>query len=415
MTRQREEIGEMSYPLFTHRETDRASERWRWCPLRQRVSAAGERAPQREKDALTFEFFDAGHVLGSSGIFLRAGGQTVFYTGDVNFDDQTIMQAAPFPEDCGGLGAGPLASMIIMQEFGRNLVVEPFFETIVLAGGLIEQAGTSAQRGEFLPEITAGNAIWVLAWAEGRSRYDLNNVATVAARHGSEYVLSGTKAAVIGAPWADKLIVSARTSGDPRDRGGVSLFIVDRQSANLHLQSFKTIDGRRAAEITLKGVRIPASRMLGEEGKGVAILEACRDRAIAALCAEAVGAMTELNSATLEYTKTRKQFGVALGTFQVLQHRMVDMFIALQESISLTQHLNLTLAENEPGCSKLASGAKSKVGEAARFVGEQAVQLHGGMGMSDELNIGHYFKRIASINIQFGDPTYHLLRYAREN
>jgi len=211
------------------------------------------------------------------------------------------------------------------------------------------------------------------------------------------------------------LIVSARTSGDPRDRGGVSLFIVDRQSANLHLQSFKTIDGRRAAEITLKSVRVPASRMLGEEGEGVAILEACRDRAIAALCAEAVGAMTELNSATLEYTKTRKQFGVALGTFQVLQHRMVDMFIALQESISLTQHLNLTLAENEPGCPKLASGAKSKVGEAARFVGEQAVQLHGGMGMSGELNIGHYFKRIASINIQFGDPTYHLLRYAREN
>ena len=323
--------------------------------------------------------------------------------------------AAPFPEDFGGLGAGPLASMIIMQEFGRSLVVEPFFETIVLAGGLIEQAGTSAQREEFLPEIAAGKTIWALAWAEGRSRYDLDNVATVAERHGNEYVLSGTKAAVIGAPWADKLIVSARTSGGPRDRDGVSLFVVERQSANLHLQSFKTIDGRRAAEVTLKGVRVPASRILGKEGEGFGILEACRDRAIAALCAEAVGAMTELNSATLEYTKTRKQFGVALGTFQVLQHRMVDMFIALQESISLTQHLNLTLAENEPGCSKLASGAKSKIGEAARFVGEQAVQLHGGMGMSDELNIGHYFKRIASINIQFGDPTYHLLRYAREN
>lgn len=323
--------------------------------------------------------------------------------------------AAPFPEELGGLGAGPLASMIIMQEFGRHLVVEPYFEAIVLAGGLVEQAGTSGQCKEFLPEIMAGKAIWALAWAEGRSRYDLNNVATVAERQGNEYVLSGTKAAVIGAPWADKVIVSARTSGGPRERGGVSLFIVDRQSANLHLQSFKTIDGRRAAEITLKSVRVPASRMLGEEDEGIAILEACRDRAIAALCAEAVGAMIELNSATLEYTKTRKQFGVALGTFQVLQHRMVDMFIALQESISLTQHLNLTLAENEPGCSKLASGAKSKVGEAARFVGEQAVQLHGGMGMSDELNIGHYFKRIASINIQFGDPTYHLLRYAREN
>ncbi len=323
--------------------------------------------------------------------------------------------AAPFPEEFGGLGAGPLASMIIMQEFGRNLVVEPFFETIVLAGGVIEQAGSSTQREALLPEIAAGKATWALAWAERGSRYDLNKVTTVAERHGDEYVLSGDKVAVIGAPWADKLIVSARTSGDPRDRGGVSLFIVDRQSANLHLQSFRTIDGRCAAEITLKGVRVPASRMLGEEGKGVAILEACRDRGIAALCAEAVGAMTELNSATLEYTKTRKQFGVALGTFQVLQHRMVDMFIALQESISLTQHLNLTLAENEAGCSKLASGAKSKVGEAARFVGEQAVQLHGGMGMSDELNIGHYFKRIAAINIQFGDPTYHLLRYAREN
>ncbi len=323
--------------------------------------------------------------------------------------------AAPFPEDFGGLGAGPLASMIIMQEFGRNLVVEPFLETIVLAGGTIEQAGTRAQREEFLPEIEAGKAIWALAWAEGRSRYDFNSVATVAERHGDEYVLSGSKAAVIGAPWADRLIVTARTSGGLRERGGVSLFVVDRQSANLHLQSFKTIDGRRAAEITLTDVRVPASRMLGEEGEGVAILEACRDRAIAALCAEAVGAMIELNSATLEYTKTRKQFGVALGTFQVLQHRMVDMFIALEESTSLTQHLNLTLAENEPGCSKLASGAKSKVGEAARFVGEQAVQLHGGMGMSDELNIGHYFKRIASINIQFGDPTYHLLRYAREN
>ena len=322
--------------------------------------------------------------------------------------------AAPFSEDLGGLGEGVLANLIIMQEFGRHLVVEPFFETVVLAGGLIEQAGTKAQREEFLPEITVGKATWALAWTEGRSRYDFNNVSTVAERHGGEYVVSGAKAAVIGAPWADRLIVSARVSGDPRDRSGVSLFMVERQSAGLHLQSFKTINGRRAAEISLRGVRVPASRMLGEEGNGVAILEACRDRAIAALCAEAVGAMTELNSATLEYTKTRKQFGVALGTFQVLQHRMVDMFIALQESISLTQHLNLALADNEPGSSRLASAAKSKVGDAARFVGEQAIQLHGGMGMSNELNVGHYFKRIAAINIQFGDPTYHLMRYTRE-
>jgi alkylation response protein AidB-like acyl-CoA dehydrogenase len=207
--------------------------------------------------------------------------------------------------------------------------------------------------------------------------------------------------------------VSARTSGGPRDHAGVSLFVVDRQSAGLHLQSFRTIDGRRAAEITFKDVSVPAGNLLGNEGDGVAALEACRDRAIAALCAEATGAMGVLNTATLDYSKTRKQFGVTLGTFQVLQHRMVDMFIALEEATSLMQHLNLSVVDGDPHLSKLASGAKSKIGEAARFVGEQAIQLHGGMGMSDELNVGHYFKRIAAINIQFGDPTYHLLRYAR--
>jgi len=323
--------------------------------------------------------------------------------------------AAPFQESSGGLGGGPLATMIVMREFGRNLVVEPFLETVVLAGGLIEEIGLPAQREAFLPQIMAGESIWALAWAEGRSRYDFNNVTTTARRQGEDYVLSGTKATVIGAPWADKLIVSARTSGETRDRGGISLFVVDRQSANLHLQSFKTIDGRRAAEITLMNVRVPASQLLGTEGEGVAALEACRDRAIAALCAEAVGAMSELNSATLEYSKNRKQFGVAIGAFQVLQHRMVDMFVALEESTSLTQSLTLNLTAGDPHKSKLASGTKSKVGYAARFVAEQAIQLHGGMGMSDELNIGHYFKRISAINLQFGDPTYHLMRYAQQS
>jgi alkylation response protein AidB-like acyl-CoA dehydrogenase len=323
--------------------------------------------------------------------------------------------AAPFQESSGGLGGGSLATMIVMQEFGRSLVVEPYFETIVLAGGLIEDVASPEQRQEFLPKIMEGEAIWALAWAEGRSRYDFNNVTTTARRQGDKFVLSGTKAAVVGAPWADKLIVSARTSGGPRDRVGVSLFVVDRHSPNLHLQSFKTIDGRRAAELTLMDVEVPVSQVLGIEGEGVVALEACRDRAIAALCAEAVGAMSVLNSATLEYSKARKQFGVALGTFQVLQHRMVDMFIALEEAISLTQHLNLSLGAQESNGSKLASGAKSKVGYAARFVAEQAVQLHGGMGMSDELNVGHYFKRISSINVQFGDPAYHLMRYAQQS
>ena len=322
--------------------------------------------------------------------------------------------AAPFSEESGGLGGGPLATMIIMREFGRHLVVEPFFETVVLAGGLLEAAGTPAQHEKFLSPIMTGQSVWALASTEEKSRYDLASVATSAKRHGDHYVLTGAKTAVVAAPWADYLIVSARISGDKRARDGVSLFIVDRHSANLDLRSFKTIDGRRAAEIALDRVQVPADHLLGREGEGVAILEACRDRAIAALCAEALGAMGELNSATLEYAKTRTQFGKALGTFQVLQHRMVDMFIALEEATSLTQYLNLSIANGEPQVSRIASGAKTKVGYAAKFVAEQAVQLHGGMGMTDELSVGHYFKRITSINVQFGDPSYHLTRYARQ-
>lgn len=319
--------------------------------------------------------------------------------------------AAPFAEDVGGLGGGTLATMIAMEEFGRHLVVEPYFETVALAGGLIEHAGTPAQKALHLPGIMGGETVWALAWAEQRSRYDFHHVGTTASRRGDDYVLKGIKRTVIAAPWADTLIVSARTSGDQRDRAGVSLFMINRRSANLHLQSFKTIDGRRAAEVMLDGVVVGSEQMLGTEGGGVDLLEACRNRAIAALCAETVGAMSELNDATLDYAKTRKQFGVALGTFQVLQHRMVDMFIAHQESVSLMQHLNLSLAE-KADCSRIASGAKSKIGYAAKFVAEQAVQLFGGMGMTDELNVGHYFKRIASFNIQFGDPAFHLTRFA---
>ncbi|QHP71235.1 pimeloyl-CoA dehydrogenase small subunit [Bradyrhizobium sp. LCT2] len=318
--------------------------------------------------------------------------------------------AAPFSEDFGGLGGGPLSTMIIMHEFGRHLVVEPFVETVVLAGGLLDRVGSAEQKQGFIPEIVAGNKIWALAWIEKGSRFDLASVTTAVRREGNSYVLTGAKTAVMAAPWADYLIVSARTSGQQRDRSGVSLFVVDRRAANLDLQSFKTIDGRRAAEISLRGV---AGQLLGEEGAGLAALESCRDRAIGALCAEAVGAMSELNAATLDYSKTRKQFGTTIGSFQVLQHRMVDMFIAHQEALSLMQHLTLSLDAGEAGVSRLASGAKSKIGYAGRFISDQAVQLHGGMGMTDELNVGHYFKHISSINIQFGDPAFHLLRYAQ--
>ena len=317
---------------------------------------------------------------------------------------------APFCEEVGGLGGGPLSTMIVMQEFGRHLVVEPFVETVVVAGSLIEQTGSEEQKQALIPDIVAGKAIWALAWTEKGSRFGFADVGTTARRDGKDFVLNGEKTAVIAAPWADFLIVSARTSGQRRDRGGVSLFIVDRRATGLDLQSFKTIDGRRAAEVSLRDVR---GQLLGKEGEGVTALEACRDRAIGALCAETVGAIGELNSATLEHSKTRKQFGTAIGSFQVLQHRMVDMFIAHQEALSLMQHLTLTLDANDGDLSRLASGAKSKIGYAAKFVADQAVQLHGGMGMTDELNVGHYFKRISSINIQFGDPAYHVLRYAQ--
>jgi alkylation response protein AidB-like acyl-CoA dehydrogenase len=317
---------------------------------------------------------------------------------------------APFSEEVGGLGGGPLSTMIIMQEFGRHLVVEPFVETVVAAGGLIEHSGSEVQKQAHIPDIIAGKTIWALAWTEKGSRFDFADVGTTARPDGKDYVLTGEKTAVIAAPWADYVIVSARTSGRRGDRSGVSLFVVDRRAANLHLQSFKTIDGRRAAEVSLGDVR---GQLLGREGEGVPALEACRDRAIGALCAEAVGTIGELNSATLEYSKTRRQFGTTIGSFQVLQHRMVDMFIAHQETLSLIQHLTLSLDAGDAGLSRLASGAKSKIGYAAKFVADQAVQLHGGMGMTDELNVGHYFKRISSINIQFGDPAYHVLRYAQ--
>jgi alkylation response protein AidB-like acyl-CoA dehydrogenase len=321
--------------------------------------------------------------------------------------------AAPFSEAVGGLGQGPLATLIIMEEFGRRLVVEPFFETIVIAGGLLEEAGSESQKQHYIPDIMSGKAIWTLATSESRSRYDLNIVATRAERQGDIFVLRGAKSAVMAAPWSDKLIVSARTSGKEGDCSGISLFIVDRQSPNLHLQSFKTLDGRRAAEIVFEGVSVPAENLLGTESQGLELLERCRDRAIAALGAEAVGAMSELNEVTLEYSKTRKQFGVPIGSFQVLQHRMADMFIAQQEATAMTYLLNASLIQEGSGQSQLASAMKAKVGEAARFIGEQSIQIHGGMGMTDELSAGHYFKRLSAINILFGDATYHLLKYAK--
>jgi alkylation response protein AidB-like acyl-CoA dehydrogenase len=319
--------------------------------------------------------------------------------------------AAPFPEEHGGLGGGAVEIMVIMDEFGRRLVVEPFVETVVLAGGLLRDLGSEEQRHTFLPSIIDGSDLWALAWAEAQGRHDLHDIALRAERDGNGYRLNGRKQVVVGAPWADRLIASARTSGGRRDRRGISLFIVDKSQSGIDCRGYATVDGRRAAEIVFDDVAVGAEMRVGPEGDGLAGLERAVDHAIAALCAEAVGAMDELNRTTHDYARLRKQFGVPLARFQVLQHRMVDMFIAYEQALSMTYSATLALTGDKPGRAKAVSGAKVQVGEAAKFIGQQAVQIHGGMGMSDELEVGHYFKRLTAINVQFGTPDHHLGRY----
>jgi alkylation response protein AidB-like acyl-CoA dehydrogenase len=319
--------------------------------------------------------------------------------------------AASFAEEYGGIGGGAVETMIIMEECGRRLVIEPFVETVVLAGGLLRDLGSEDQRQAFLPRIIDGSELWALAWAEAQGRHDLYDVALRADRHGNSYRLNGSKQVVVGAPWANRLIVSARTSGAQRDRHGISLFIVDKSQSGIDCRDYATVDGRRAAEIVFDDVAVGPEMRVGPEGDGLAGFERAVDHAIAALCAEAVGAMDELNRTTRDYARLRKQFGVPLAKFQVLQHRMVDMFIAYEQALSMSYLATLTLTGDARERARAVSGAKVQVGEAAKFIGQQAVQIHGGMGMSDELEVGRYFKRLTVINVQFGTPDHHLGRY----
>jgi pimeloyl-CoA dehydrogenase small subunit len=320
--------------------------------------------------------------------------------------------AAPFSEEMGGLGGGPIENMIVMEEFGRHLVVEPYIETVVIAGGFLREGGSAAQQEAHIPGIVGGETVWAFAYAEPQGRYNLADLTTTAKKDGSGYTINGYKAVVLAAPWAQKLIVTARTSGGQRDRDGVSVFIVDKSAAGVSTRDYPTVDGRRASEITFENVKVDADALIGEEGKGLPLVEKITDQAIAALSAEATGCMKELNTATVEYCKTRKQFGVPIGKFQVLQHRMVDMFMAYEQSVSMTYMVNLKLEEDDAERTKAAAGAKVQIGKAGRFVGQEAVQLHGGMGMTDELNVGHYFKRLTMIDTQFGNVDYQLKRYS---
>ena len=319
---------------------------------------------------------------------------------------------ASLPEDFGGLGGGPVETGIVMEEFGKALVVEPYVPTVVIAGSLLRHAGTDAQKQQWLPKIAGGETVMAFAFAEPQGRYNLADLTTTGKKQSGGYVLNGQKAVVLGGPWADTLIVTTRTAGGRRDANGVSIFLVDKKTKGVSTRDYPTIDGLHASEITFENVEVPAANLIGIADGGLPLIERAVDEAMVAHCAEAVGCMKVLLDATVEYSKTRKQFGVPIGKFQVLQHRMVDMFIHYEESVSITLMATLKLNDSDIERTKAASAAKVRIGQAGRFVGQQAVQIHGGMGMTDELNVGHYFKRATMIDTLYGNVDHHLRRYA---
>jgi pimeloyl-CoA dehydrogenase small subunit len=320
--------------------------------------------------------------------------------------------AAPFAEDYGGLGGGAFDVQVIMEEFGKALVVEPYVPTVVIGGGFVRHGGTEAQKSEWLGKIAGGETMIAFAFAEPKGRYNLADLSTTAKKQGGNYILNGQKAVVIGAPWADTLVVTARTAGGQRDRAGISVFLVDKKAKGVTLRDYPTVDSLRASEVTFENVEVPAANLIGTADNGLPLIEQVTDEAIAAICAEATGGMKVLVDATVEYSKTRKQFGVPIGKFQALQHRMVDMFVAYEQAASITLMVTLKLGESETERAKAASAAKVTIGKSGRFVGQQSVQIHGGIGMTDELNVGHYFKRLTMIDTLFGSTDHHLKRYA---
>lgn len=317
---------------------------------------------------------------------------------------------ATFPEDVGGFGGGPVETLVIMQELGRALVVEPYLETVVIAGGLLKRASGETANAA-IGEIMAGELVAALAWGEPQSRFDPADVLTSAKRDGSGWRLNGRKAVVSAAPWASKLLVTARTGGGRRDGEGVSLFLVDKTAKGLTTHDYPTVDGRRASEVELDAVVVGPDALIGEEGAASPLIDAVFDEARAALCAEALGVLSELVRQTVDYAKQRKQFGRPIAEFQVLQHRMVDMFIQSEQSVSMAYLAALKLDAPAAERARAVSAAKAFVGKALTFVGQAAVQTHGGIGMTEELALSHYFKRAAMIEKELGSTDYHLRRF----
>jgi pimeloyl-CoA dehydrogenase small subunit len=321
----------------------------------------------------------------------------------------------PFEEKHGGFGGGPIETMIVMEAMGRALALEPYLATVILGGGLIRHAGSEAQRSSILSKVADGSLFLAFAHAERQSRYDLADVATTARKDASGFVLDGAKSLVLHGESADQLIVSARVSAGRRERDGISLFLVDGNANGVSRRGYQTVDGLRAAEITLEGVKVNADEAFGEPGKALPAIERVVHEAIAALAAEAVGGMIAMHEMTVDYLRTRKQFGVPIGSFQVLQHKAVDMLVAIEQARSIMFYGTMMAAEEDAAeRGKAMSAVKVQIGRSGQIVGQIGTQLHGGIGMTMEYKGGHYFKRLTVIDSLFGNADHHLKMLARK-
>ena len=317
----------------------------------------------------------------------------------------------PFNEEDGGFGGNQIDTLVIMEQFGKGLVLEPFLANVVLGGGAIQMGGSEELKREILPSLIEGTKQVTLAYAEQQSRFDLEDVATSARQEGDKYIINGQKSMVLNAESADHLVVVTRTSGGQVDEEGITLFLVDSNTKGIEKQNFPTVDGLRASEITLENVEVNTERMIGDIDNGFEILKAVSNNGILALCAEAVGAMEILYKDTVEYTQQREQFDHPLSDFQVLQHRMVDMFMEYEQCKSLLFRATMETIQDPEMAQKTIHALKHLIGKSGIFVGENAVQLHGGMGVTEELRIGHFFKRLLVIDSQFGNADFHLDKF----
>ena len=320
--------------------------------------------------------------------------------------------ALPFAEDDGGLGAGLVETMVLQEELGRGAVASPYLATVVLGGGLLRRAGPE-WRARYLPDLMEGRLQLALAVDEQERVFSLENTVLPASRESGDFVLSGRKILVLNGDQADRILVLARTDGRPGDQRGLSLFLLDPRVQGVTLKPHRTVDGQRAAELRLDGVRLSADTLIFEEGGAFEPVRQVLDDAVLALGAEAVGALSVLLNDTVEYSKTRKQFGMPIGGFQVLQHRMADMFMALEQTRSLLLAATLKTLEGHDDARQAVHALKARIGTAGRHIAQEAVQLHGGMGMTDELAVGHYFKRITAMDGLFGGADQHLAAFAR--